>query len=89
MNTAVTQTAFKFDTQLIPSIKRRAKSLGKSVNKYVLDLIEKDMAEANMLPKISLDGIYDENVERLSGILKNPDMRVVESDSRAKAIWER
>jgi len=89
MGSTTIQTAIKFDRDLTDSMKQRARSLGKSVNRYVRELVEKDLAEANTLPRISLDNIHDQNVLRLSGILKKPDMSVLENDPRAKAIWER
>jgi len=45
--------------------------------------------ELNMLPKVSFDSLHDKDVESLVGILKNPDIKAIESDPRAKAIWER
>ncbi len=37
------QTAFRFDKNLLASMKMRAKSLGRSLNSYVSDLIIQDL----------------------------------------------
>lgn len=89
MSGTVIQTAFKFDSDLTSSMKHRAKALGMSVNRYVRSLIEKDIIESELLPKISFDNLHDDDIERLSGILKEPDVEKINSDPRASAIWNR
>ena len=88
MSTTI-QTAFKFDSNLTVSMKNRAMALGLSLNRYVRNLIEKDIADSKMLPKVSIDDIYDTDIERLSGILKKPNPDKIKDDPRAEAIWER
>ena len=83
------QTAFRFDPELIASMKRRAHSLNVSLNKYVTDLIEKDIRETYELPKIKLPEILCEDVARYSGIMKPPTKEELESDERLERIWKR
>ena len=83
------QTAFKFDKELILLMKARAKSLGKSVNRYVTGLVEKDLAESGILPKVDISLLDVSEIDSMCGILSEPDIETLNNDPRALAIWER
>lgn len=83
------QTAFRFDAEIITQMKRRAKSLNMSVNRYVTGLIEKDLRESLTLPKVKLPLSLDEDVAWASGVLREPDESELMSDERLRNIWER
>lgn len=83
------QTAFRFDPELIASMKRRAHSLNVSLNKYVTDLIEKDIRETYELPKIKLPEILCEDVAKYSGIMRQVTEEELKSDERLERIWKR
>lgn len=89
MGRTAIQTAFKFEPSMTVSMKKRARALGKSVSGYVRDLIEKDISESEMLPEVSIDDIRDVNIERLSGVLAEPDVNAINADPRASEIWYR
>lgn len=83
------QTAFRFESELIEIMKRRAHSLNVSLNRYVTDLIEKDIRETYELPKVKLPEVLCEEVARYSGIMKPPTKEELESDERLERIWKR
>jgi len=83
------QTAFRFDPVLIQSMKRRAKSMNISVNKYVTDLIEKDLKDAYALPKVKLPVEFSEDIVEYSGIIPIPSEEELMSDERLERIWRR
>jgi len=90
MRTAVKeQTAFRFETDMIQLMKRRAKSLNLSLNKYVAGLISEDLRKSLTLPKVELPLELDEDVAMASGLLREPCEEEMASDERLRRIWER
>jgi len=83
------QTAFRFETSLIESMKKRAKGLNISVNKYVTNLIENDLKNAYALPKIKLPSVLSDNVLQYSGVVPMPTSEELKSDERLERIWKR
>lgn len=83
------QTAFRFEPSLILSMKSRARSLGKSVNSYVTELIEKDLNGIHALPKVALPAELDDVVEKYAGCVSAPSQESLENDERLERIWNR
>lgn len=83
------QTAFRFEPDMIFQMKRRAKSLNLSLNKYVTNLISDDLKKSLTLPKITLPERLDEDIALTSGILREPSQEELYSDERLRRIWER
>lgn len=83
------QTAFRFDKDLLSTMKSRAKGMGKTLNGYVNHLIIQDLKNSMTLPEISISDELDPDVERFAGILSAPSEEDLKSDERLAAIWNR
>ncbi len=83
------QTAFRFDKDLLESMKMRARNLNKSLNGYITYLVMNDLKASRELPKVSLDGTLDPNISRFCGIISTPDTEMLETDERLADIWNR
>lgn len=83
------QTAFRIDESLVNLMKKRAKMKKQSVNAYVVELIEKDIAGSLTLPKIRLPEQLDEDIMRYAGAMRNPSEEELLMDDRLRRIWER
>lgn len=83
------QTAFRFEPSLIKTMKIRARSLNISLNKYVTDLVEKDLKESATLPKIESAERLSDIVRQYAGIMALPSDEDLNADERLKRIWER
>ena len=70
--TAKEQTAFRFEKELLASMKQRAKSQGRSLNSYVSFLVMEDLKRSRTLPRVSLSEELSPEVARFSGILEEP-----------------
>lgn len=83
------QTAFRFDTDFLLRMKRRAKLQGKSVNRYVTELIERDLLEAEMFPRAVLSDSDVDEVKSFAGRMEFPSADELEQDERLERIWKR
>lgn len=90
MNTTVKeQTAFRFEPEMIMMMKSRAKSLGKSLNAYVTDLIAEDLDGIHALPKVRIPDILDDVVAKYEGCCRVPTQQDLDKDERLARIWNR
>lgn len=87
--TQKTLTAFRIEPKVLERIKDRSKSLNISVNKYVTDLIVKDLNENAILPKATVSAESKSLAKKYSGIVTIPSNEELEKDDRLRAIWER
>lgn len=83
------QTAFRFDSQLLQRMKIRAKQQGKSVNKYVSDLIERDLMESETFPCAVLTEADLAFVKQFAGKMTCPTEEELQADPRLERIWKR
>jgi len=88
-STVKEQTAFRFDRDLLVSMKLRAKSLGRSLNSYITFLIMEDLKSSLSFPRVSLPDDMDTDVKRLAGIMDCPTDADLAKDERLAAIWNR
>ena len=85
-----TQVSLNFETELLVQMKRRAKSLNRSFNSYILNLAKEDIMRSNALPKVSLPVQLDEDILVMAGCAdKTPSTVELENDPRLEAIWTR
>lgn len=83
------QTAFRFDKDLLESMKMRARKLNKSLNGYITYLVMNDLKASRELPKISLPDTLDSSISRFCGIIPTPDATMLDADERLADIWNR
>jgi len=85
---AKTQTAFRFDEEMLEAMKKRALSLNKSLNRYVTDLVNNDLSESFIFPKVKMSDI-EMGKDSMYGILPIPTDKEIEEDPRLEWIWKR
>lgn len=83
------QTAFRFDKDLLESMKMRARNLNKTLNGYVTFLVMNDLKTSRELPKISLPDALSPDISRFCGIISTPDATMLDADERLADIWNR
>lgn len=83
------QTAFRFDKDLLSTMKSRAKGMGKTLNGYVNHLIIQDLKSSMTLPEIFVSDDLDSDIERFAGIIPTPSETDLKNDERLAAIWNR
>lgn len=83
------QTAFRLEESLIEQMKRRSKSRKQSMNAYVKELIENDLRNALILPKITLPETLDEDIACFAGRMRKPTPAELNNDERLRRTWER
>ena len=83
------QTAFRFDKDILASMKARAASLGRSLNNYVNHLVMEDLKSSMQLPKVSVADELDADVAKFAGIMASPTEDDLKNDERLAAIWNR
>lgn len=88
-STSKEQTAFRFDKDLLSSMKMRAKSQNRSLNNYITSLVMEDLKSSGQLPKVTVPAELDPDIAAFSGILSAPDTSLLEEDERLAAIWNR
>lgn len=74
---------------MISKMKMRAKLKHQSLNAYVSELIENDLRNASILPKVKLPAELDEDIRRYAGSMRSPSEEELSNDERLKRIWER
>ena len=68
----------------------RSADLGMGPHQYITMLVEKDILEEGLFPKVDLSQIDDEVVERYAGIIKVfPTQQDLDNDERLAMIWKR
>lgn len=83
------QTVFRFDPEMLVRMKRRAKSLNVSLNRYVTQLISEDLIEAGQFPAVSLDEVENDIIMEYAGSFRLPSQNELANDERLSAIWNR
>ena len=84
------QTIYGCDTALYTKIRKRSADLGMGPHQYITMLVEKDILEEGLFPKVDLSQIDDEVVERYAGIIKVfPTQQDLDNDERLAMIWKR
>lgn len=84
------QTIHGCDTALYTKIRERSADLRIGPRQYIAMLVEKDILEAGLFPKVDLSQIDDEVVERYAGIIKAlPTQQDLDNDERLAMIWNR
>lgn len=80
------QNSIYIPSQLRNASLNKARSLSKSIDEYISDLISKDLAINVELPKVSLSGHISKKVKKYSGILGSTP---IQGDEKFDRIWNR
>ena len=84
-NTAIIQTGIRMEAALYERLKRNAKREKRSLNNYIVHLL--DTATAPVIPKLNrADYPLDDDILRLGELLQEPSQEELENDPKLAYI---